>query len=81
MVSPDEHPVDRAGKRVLGGFIALVVGVIAGLVIALFVVGFGDAALLLAGGIALGTTVLGVMVPAPFLFLGSLVTSILGDAV
>lgn len=81
MVAPDEHPVDRAGKRVLGGFIALVVGVVAGLLVALFLVGFGDGGLVLAGGIALGTTVLGVLYPAPFLFLGSLVTSILGDAV
>lgn len=76
MPTPDEHPLDRAGKRVLASVVALLLGLVGGLAVALLTVGFGEWFLPVAGAVMLGSAVLAWIVPGPFLFLGEVVLGI-----
>ena len=80
MVSPEDHPVERAGKRLFGSVIGLVLGVVVGVIVALVVFGFGDAALAVIGVCLVGGAVVGFFYPSPFLFVGELLIGIFSDA-
>ena len=50
-----------------------------GLLVALFVVGFGDAFFMSWGAVAVGMAVLGFLFPAPFLVIGEILGHMIGS--
>lgn len=78
MPDPEEHIIDRVGKRVFGTIIGLVVGLIVGVVAAVLTVGFGSTALFVGviGGLTLAGGAIGYLYPGPFLVMAELLLSV-----
>lgn len=81
MPDPEEHIIDRAGKRVAGTFLGLVVGLIVGLIfglVAALTMDFGSTTFFIGivASLAITGGVVGYLSPRPFLVLAEILLSV-----